>query len=356
MKRAAAHHATAALRLLAALALLAPLAGCNRKPQLVPRSADSTATAPADSFSLVVRDVQQRWEAGDDNEQAASASARLLLADFTARPAAALDARARTLLDSLGVGGEIAGGGGAVAVNLFSRADPEGDSWPWLFWREGGKARAQAIEGRGLHLAELAARDPGTDSAQVAAIFARRAGGGQQPLLMVWGRQGSRWELRQTLGADSLGGTGSAAFEGGDDRPDLVARTHRNTPRFEECATCPHIYHTLRFTWGTEGFARVSDEMASSPYAAFVQLIQALLENDRDAAERLVTERRLVDQARKAEWNKSKGVWRAAPATDEAAQSIVFFRGTEEAWRVSFEQRGGEWRMSGFEATSRTIE
>ena len=48
--------------------------------------------------------------------------------------------------------------------------------------------------------------------------------------------------------------------------------------------------------------------MASSPYAAFVQLIQALLANDRDAAERLVTERRLLDQARKAEWNKSKGV------------------------------------------------
>jgi hypothetical protein len=78
--------------------------------------------------------------------------------------------------------------------------------------------------------------------------------------------------------------------------------------------------------------------------------------NDKDEAATWVANRSLVDQARKLEWHRPKGVWRIAPATDETPTRMVFFRGESEAYRVEFESLGDEWVISGFEAVPRTVE
>lgn len=71
-----------ALLLACVAALLA--AGCDRRPTLIPASADSTAVAP-DSFSVQARRAADAWEAGDDGA-AASASALLAREALDSRP------------------------------------------------------------------------------------------------------------------------------------------------------------------------------------------------------------------------------------------------------------------------------
>ncbi|MCC6653114.1 MAG: hypothetical protein IT348_18320, partial [Candidatus Eisenbacteria bacterium] len=175
-----------ALLLACVAALLA--AGCDRRPTLMPASADSTAVAP-DSFSVQARRAADAWEAGDDGA-AASASALLAREALDSRPNAPWAERVRGVLDSLGIGAEVSGGNAATVVNLFSRVRPDGDAWPYLFWREQGAVRSQALETRGLHLSSVATLGMGddsepNDSAQVAVLWDRRVGAGAQPQLAV---------------------------------------------------------------------------------------------------------------------------------------------------------------------------
>jgi hypothetical protein len=347
---------------LVGLAALATLAGCDRRTQLMPASSDSTHAAAPDSFALFARRAGERWEGGQ-NEQAADFSARVLHEAFRLRPNGPWVERARGVLDSLGIAAEVAGDDRAAVANLFSRADPDGESWPYLFWHTRSGPRFQAIDGRGLHLAEATARGFGedsspTDSAQVAVLWGRRAGTGPQPLLMVWKRAaGGRWDLLQSLGADSLGGTGTGEFTPGDSLRDLTLRTYRATPHFDECPTCPHVFHERRFAWDRAGFRRVDDRLVPSPYTTFTAFIDALIDDDRARAEPLVVDRSLVDFARRFEWNvAARGRWRVAPATDESAVEMVFFRGNSDAFRVRFEAREGDWLIVGFQPTDRSVE
>jgi hypothetical protein len=357
---------TRAATLLAA-ALLVTLSGCSRQPHFVPASADSSLAAPRDSLVEQVRVLQERWGAEGAGEDAARLSAGVLLQDLRARlaaePQASWEGRARALLDSLDVGAELAGARCALAVNFFSRGDPAAGSWPWLFWCGGGTVRAQAVEGQGMALIAAASRGLDEESVEdsgppgIAALFARRSGGGQQPLVLAWRLAEDRLDLAQTLGPDSLGGVGSGAFESvGDSVVMLAVRTWRSTPRFDECSTCPHVIHQRRFRWGVEGFQCVQDQVVPSPYGAFVRLIQALTVGDRDGALQLVTRPALVESARRAGWDTVKGPWRAAPGSEERRDEMVFYRGSTEAWKVRFERRGEDWRVDSFEVTSRVIE
>ena len=344
-----------------ALLALVLLAGCDRRTQLMPASSDSTH-AVADSFSVFARRAGERWESGM-NEDAAGLSARVVHEALRLRPNGPWADRARGVLDSLGIGAEVAGDDHATVTNLFSRTDPEGDSWPYLYWHERGGPRFQPIEGRGLHLAEATARGFGqdsapTDSAQVAVLWGRRAGPGLQPQLMVWKRAaGGRWDLLQTLGPDSLGGTGTGEFTPGDSVRDLTLRTFRSTPHFDECPTCPHVYHERRFAWERDGFHGRDDRLVPSPYTTFTAFVDALIDDDRARAEPLVVDRSLVDFARRFEWHVAgRGRWRVAPSTDESAIEMVFFRGNSDAFRVRFEAREGDWLIVGFQPTERSME
>jgi hypothetical protein len=251
----------------------------------------------------------------------------------------------------------------ALAANFFSRSDPTAGSWPWVYWCDGTEVRTQAVDGQGMSLVGLAARGLSSEPAAptgprgIAALFARRGGGGQQPLLLAWRVAGDRLELAQTLGPDSLGGVGTGAFETVDDSVLVLGtRTWRPTPRFDECGTCPHVFHQRRFRWGLEGFERVEDVVVPTPYVAFVELIQALTAGDRDGALERVTHPALVESARRAGWAAVKGPWRAAPGSDERGDELVFYRGAGEAWKVRFGRRGDGWLVDSFEPTTRVIE
>jgi len=339
-----------------ASAVLALLPGCDRKPRLVPASADSL-TAGHDSLTILSRMAAERWESGQ-SEQAAALSARVVRTRLAAAMEGAWEDRARTLLDSLGVACEVAGGEHAAVVNLFSRSDAESTSWPYFFWGEGGDVRLQLLEGRGMRLLDATVRgfDSGGagDSSQLAVLWGRRGGAGQQPLLLTWRHaRGGRWDLAQTLGPDSLGGTGSGQFVG----QDLITKTFRATPWFDECGTCPHVYHERHFRWDAPGFVRDDDRIVPSPYATFTSFIAALASGDRTEAEKYAADPSLVEFARRYEWHDpALGRWRPAPGSQENSPEMVFFRGRSDAFRVTFQSRGGAWVMLGFEATTRTVE
>lgn len=358
---ARARRASVRLAPLAALALAASLAGCDRTPRLVPASADSTRAA-ADTFAILARDAGAHWESGSEDE-AADLSARAAFEALRRRPAASAVQRVRDVLDSLGFAAEVVGDDHTAIANLFSRAEPEGPSWPFLFWREAAGPRRQSIEGRGLHLMDAVTlrfdrEGRAGDSSQVAALFGRRSGAGQQPIAMVWRHaRGGRWDLVQTLGSDSLGGTGTGEFAAADSGVALETRTFRATPFFDECATCPHLYRSRRFLLGPRGFVRVEDRLVPSTYSTFANFIAALVAGERDRAAKFVVDPTLIEFARRYEWHQpAKGRWRVAPATDETAQEMIFFRGANEAYRVLFEPREGDWRIAGFEATARSLE
>jgi hypothetical protein len=319
-----------------------------------------------DSFSVFARQATTRWESGL-NDEASRLTARVLREALEARPNAPWVERVRGVLDSLGMAADVAGGDRAIVANLFARSDPDGGSWPFLFWRDGATVRFQALENSGLHLEDVASRAFAThaarsdaalgDSAQVAVLWGRRVGGGRQPTLMTWGFRRGRWDLVQTLGPDSLGGTGTGEFAAADTGRALTVRTYRPTPYFDECATCPHVFHERAYAWRVTGFARTDDRTVPSPYGTFALFIASLVAADRDQAGQYVVDRSLIDFARRYDWQSlAKGRWRVAPATDEGGAEIIFLRGPSEAYRVRFEPRDGDWVIAGFEATTRTIE
>jgi len=127
-------------------------------------------------------------------------------------------------------------------------------------------------------------------------------------------------------------------------------------PGFDECATCPHIYRTLRFVWQRTGFTRGSEEVAASPYYSFVQLLAALSVNDREMALRFLGDPSLIDVFHGFDWSRSKGLWRVAPGADESAEEMTFFRGSREAYKVRFALRGGQWVVTDLQPTQRTVE
>jgi hypothetical protein len=333
-----------------ALAVLATVPACDRKPRLVPASADSLGMGN-DSLSILTRNAQHTWESGEP-EQAATLTAEMVRARLASEPSTDWDDRTRSLLDSLGIGAEVEGQERAVVVNLFSRAESEGGSWPFLLWNEADGARVQPLEGRGMRLLDVAAST--NDPPQLAVLWGKRGAAGQQPLLLTFRHgRGGRWDLSQTLGPDSLGGTGTGQF----DESELVTKTFKATSWFDECATCPHVYHERRFRWGPQGFARVDDRIVPSPYATFTSFVGALVEGDRESAERWVADPSLVDFARRYEWHDSAlGRWRPAPGTEASASEMIFFRGRSDAFRVTFQPRGAGWVLLGFEATTRSVE
>ena len=356
------------VRVLVGLALAAPLllalvTGCGRR-KFEPIAADSTGAMSPDSFAMRIREVQAIWDTGT-GEEAARATALLILHDFRVRhavdPMFDWVARANELLDSLGVGAELAGDRCAMAANFFARSDPSKGSWPWLFTCTTRSIDGQAIEGRDLRLLEVESRgvppEPGGPAPGVAALFGRRAAMGYQPLLMEWSKTSTgQWSLKKTMGPDSLGGFGSAEFQPSDTTVELVARTYRPVPRFEECATCPHVYGVRRLRWMPAGFTKIEDRTLPSPYYAFVRFVTALSLGDREMAEELATDREWVETARREGFGESRGKWRAAPSTDETAHEMVFLRGKTEAWRIAFVQAGGDWKISGISSTTLAID
>jgi hypothetical protein len=353
-----------AARALVLIVALGALPGCDRVPRLVPAEADSTA-ASTDSFSIAVDAVRERWDSdGGADGSAVERTAALLVADLERRPGVAPGERVRALLDSLHLGAEVAGEGDVALVNLFALSDATARSWPLLVWRDRAAVRSQAVEGSGMRLTDLALGPPGRaaadSSVQAAGLFARTAGSGTQPLVFVWRRapRESVWRLHQTLGPDSLGGTGAAEFvTPGRDSVALRSRTWSRAPGFDECPTCPHLYRNHTFHWGAEGFSTADLATEDSPYATFVRFVQALTIPDLELAREQVTDDGLVDLAVERGFGERRAPWRIAPGSSAGrGDEIVFFRGPSEAWTIRFERSYAGARIAAIEPAQRSVE
>lgn len=358
--RAAGRMTIARLTSLAAAVLLAlGLSSCNRKPRLVPASADSTSAIPSDSSALYVQMARDRWQSGDDSGEAADLTARLILNRMRGDKDQTLGTAAREFVDSLGMGAEVSGRDPAV-VNLFSRSDPTGGSWPFLFWRDGDAVHYQSLDASGLHLNGVTVEASEAGKAQrLAAVFLGNGSAGQQPYAFVWARApgAASWRLTQSLGTDSLGRTGNARIlEGSPDGVVLETRTYTVERGFDECAACPHVYRVHRFRWDTPGLVTASSSAEHNPYATFVQFIVALTTGDRATAGQLVTDPALLGTADGYGWSTARGRWRLAPGMTATSAELLFFHGAQEAYRVRFTTRGDDWVISSIEVTARNVE
>jgi hypothetical protein len=340
---------------LLALCALLVLASCDRRPRLRGPEADSLATA-VDPVERLVQSVVRQWNEGPPADAAATTAEWLALR--LAATDGSWEQTASALTDSLGIGAECAGGEGFVVVNLFSRSELEGPTWPWVFWSAGGPVRHQALDEGGLHLTDAAAvgleGGAPADSARLAVLWAQASRAGRRPQVVTWRWAGSSWERQQELGPEALGGTGTGRFEVGG----LVTRTWTPTPRFEEIgANALHVEHERRFVWTTEGFTLESEATVPSPYASFTGFITALIADDRELAATYAVDRSLVEFARRLRWHEaSLGGWRVAPGTEAGLLQPVFFRGPRDAFQVNFERSGDQFLITGFMATERSVE
>lgn len=352
---------TRTLALLAGLALAAlfawPLTGCDRTPRLVPASADSVADVPDDPYEVMMKNAVRQWEGGD-YDAAADVTARLLRVDLRGRESGTWARRATSLLDSMNVGAEIASAECAIVVNLFARANPTGASWPYVFWCSADTVRQQPVQGKGLRLLKFAARDVNgePDARGLAVLFGQGDRGGVKPTLMVYGAEGNGWTLTQTLGPDSLGGTGEGEFDRVDGAIELHTTTYETARGFLECSSCPHVFTEQRFRWEGQRFAKVEERQRLTPYATFVRLIQALRASDYVSAMALVTDRIVVETAVYFGWGRGNLTWRVAPGTEEMEREMVFFHGQGDAYRVWFERRGEAWAVASIDTTRRTLD
>jgi hypothetical protein len=135
----------AAILAVAAAATL-PLAACHRKPTLFTGNDSASVTSP-DSARAWRDRAQQLWDDPDQRDEAAALTARILRDEFKPLEASGWQDRARFVLDSLAIGGEFAVAPCAMVVNLFPRAQPDGGSWPFVFWCSHDTAAVQALEG-----------------------------------------------------------------------------------------------------------------------------------------------------------------------------------------------------------------
>lgn len=344
-----------------ALALMLVATACTRKTTLIAEDTNTADVVSTDSLAALMRDVEQAWDSQSDDARAASLTGLALYEDLRRHAPAEWRGRAEDLLDSLGVGLETAGGACGLIVNLFVRSDPSRGSWPAFYWCEGVQPYWQEIEGKGMGLVAMTI---GKDTSAVraptraAALFTRAKGSRQEPVLYAWTRRPKehRWKISQTLGPDSLGGFGTGTFATADTSIELIARTFRTPRGFEECNSCPHLDREHRFRWGPNGFERVADRDVSSTYSTFVHFIDELMRAD-PAASMRVTDPTLVDQAIQFEWNRSKGTWRIAPATEARGAELTFLRGSQEAYRVTFRPEGDEdWLITSITAVPRSLE
>ena len=245
-----------------------------------------------------------------------------------------------------------------MVVNLFSRSDPHGQSWPYVFWCKGDTLDHERIAGQGMRLMEVAGRDVkgSTSSRGLAVLYGRHGPSGDRPVLMSWSGKGSGWDLQQTLGPDSLGGTGTGHFEDRDGNIELVTNTYRILRGFQECSACPHVQSERRFRWDGKTFRGVSDVIEETPYAAFVRFVRALKSADYVEAMNYVSDREVLERAISLGWSRSRQPWRAAPGTHDRATEMVFFHGQQDAYRVWFESFGRRWVVSSVDTTARTVE
>jgi hypothetical protein len=127
---------------------------------------------------------------------------------------------------------------------------------------------------------------------------------------------------------------------------------------FDECANCPHLQADLAFRYRGGGFALSSENPRRTPYAAFVQFIEALLAHDEETAFELVADGMVIDLAKDFAFDRypRRGRWRIAPGSDAKGLDQIYLRGEEGAFRILLSVRGSNFIVSSISPTDFIID
>ena|SRR5437867_6749187 len=172
---------------------------------------------------------------------------------------------------------------------------------------------------------------------------------------------GAFWNLVQVeeLGPErSPGGAAAWVDINGDDHPELV--TWIKDPGdslFEECSDCPSLINEFVFVERPEGFRLHDIRLLPSAYASFVQFVRLLRGHHDAQASRLLKNPVQLKQAVADGWAMGRGAktWKVELAEADSPWPrwlALRFRGPRGPRRyvVRFEQSGGRWVISGWEA------
>ena len=210
-----------------------------------------------------------------------------------------------------------------------------------------------------------------TDSSVAKFVVAgwRRTRGGLQPNLWLF-------RLPEAVEASDGGGemlypysetplsSGSASgvefVPGRENRPPSVRVTEAALPNvlFDECANCPHLFSDLTFQYLGGGYVLDRNTPRKTPYAAFVNFIDALMAYDEARAREFVADPVVIDIAREFGFDRHprRGRWRIAPGSDGSALDQIYLRGEEGAFRVLMSVRGSNFVVTSLSPTEFLID
>ena len=176
-------------------------------------------------------------------------------------------------------------------------------------------------------------------------------------LLLRMGHDGSHWDLVQYPGqGPEIAASGEADWEdvNGDGLPELVAWLHApSDPAFRECTGCPPLLIERVFTFHPDGFELEDSRLVPTPYATFQRFIRYLADDDRVAAERLVTRSSMVDSALAEGWARDlrPGTWLLdrVEGGEQWPRWLSLereLRGRRAIYAVHFAHEDGRWVVS----------
>ena len=178
-------------------------------------------------------------------------------------------------------------------------------------------------------------------------------GGRMNLLLMRLNAQATYWVLVQyeNSGPD-LGGPGEAVWadvnRGG--APEMIAWTEaRADSTFEICSECPKLRLERMYILRKQGYELFDDRLVPAPFSTFTLFIRLLQQQNRTAAQRLLSDPPKVADAIAAGWAKhGRGAWKMeyAEAGESWPRWLAFrFDGPKGPVRyiVHFEYLEGRW-------------
>jgi hypothetical protein len=149
----------------------------------------------------------------------------------------------------------------------------------------------------------------------------------------------------------SDGGAAAVGFVGADGHAAPRIRvTEAVLPNylFDECANCPHLQADLTFRYAEGRYVLSSENPRRTPYAAFVQFVEALLAHDEENAYALAEDRMVVELAKDFAFDRypRRGRWRIAPGSTATGLDQIYLRGEEGAYRILMSVRGSNFIVS----------
>jgi hypothetical protein len=171
------------------------------------------------------------------------------------------------------------------------------------------------------------------------------------------------WDALPVLGSTPLsdGGAAAVTFVGADGHaaPRIrVSEAVLPNYLFDECANCPHLQAELTFRYSGGQYLLSSESPRRTPYAAFVQFIEALLTHDEETAFSLASDGNVVELAEDYAFDRypRRGRWRIAPGSAATGLDQVYLRGEEGAYRILMSVRGSNFIVSSISPTEFIID